>query len=815
MSEDARQRSSSIVRHSAGLLAASLLLASCSGATTPEKLRAEARDNWPLIEHYCYECHDSIEQTAGLALDKLGPDSIAEHADVWEKVVRKLRGRMMPPPGGARPDNADVDRVVAWLEASLDQGAPATRAGRPALHRLNRTEYANSIRDLLALEVDPSTVLPVDDAAAGFDNIASALQVSPSFMEQYVNSARTLSAKAVGDPAPRPVGVPYHFKSTPEQEFHVPGLPLGTRGGVLIEHLFPADGDYELNIGDLVTGLWVFNQEHVNTLIALIDGKEFYRLDIGGGEDLKELDQIGAPAVDKINARLKKLSFTTTAGVHKIGVTFLERSLAESDRQLQVQAPGGGQDAVLMINSVEIFGPLRATGLSQTASREKIFSCYPEQPSDARPCAARIVAKLAERAFRGFSTPADAERIMQLYDQGAKNGGFEEGVKYALSGVLVHPKFLYRFEPLPDSGPPGGTFALTSTEIASRLSFFLWSTIPDAELLEVAATDGLKDPAVLEREVRRMLADPRATTLASNFAFQWLGLGKLAALPPDPAIFADVDPDIRDYMVEEIDRFVDSVFREDRSVLDLLTADHTFLNEALALHYGMNDIRGERFRRVKLTDARRFGLLGKGAVLLASSYPNRTAPVLRGAWVLDRLLGTPPPDPPPNVEALVENVAGKPALGVRERLEAHRTNPSCNGCHGVMDPLGFALENFDAVGRWRDMDRESHTPIDASGVLTDGTAVTGPIELRRAILSRPEQFVQTLVERLMTYGLGRSLDYQDMPTVRRIVRQAAAENYRFSSIVLRIIATEQFQSKAVPSPNPELLSQRSADRPSE
>jgi hypothetical protein len=803
-------------RATLALVAAAALL-SCGRAPSPEQLQADLERRWPTIEKYCYECHDSVEQTAGLALDKLDAHSVVANAEVFEKVVRKLRGRLMPPPGGEHPKNEEIDALVAALEATLDQQASVDpRPGHLALHRLNRTEYANAIRDLLALDVDAATLLPADDPEDGFDNIAASLQVSPSFIEQYLSAARNLASQAVGTPAARPIGTPYTFAGGVAQEFHVEGLPLGTRGGGLIEHYFPSDGEYLLNIGDLVTGLWVIDQEHVNTLIATLDGRKFFELDIGGGDDLKALDQEMSPAVDRINAQLKNIKFSTTAGVHKVGVTFRHRSFAESDRQLRSLVPGGGQDAVLMVHLVEIFGPVTATGLSETASRKKIFSCYPETPAgkdaaaDSRECAERIVARLADEAFRGTADETDTAKFMRLYDRGAASGGFEEGIKYALAGVLAYPKFLYRVESAPEDLKPGSPYALASVELASRLSFFLWSTIPDAELREVAKADGLRDPKVLEAQVRRMLADPRATTLASNFAYQWLGLGKLDNLAPDPEIFGDVDHDIREYFTTEARLFVDSIFREDRNVLDLLTAKHTYLNEPLARHYGINDIRGKRFRRVDLDDEARFGLLGKGGVLLVSSYPNRTSPVLRGQWVMKTLLGTPPTDPPPDVEALVENVAGAAALGVRERLEAHRANPSCNGCHGVMDPLGFALENFDAVGRWRTRDREAGTPIDASGVLADGTPIRGPLELRRALLARPDQFVQALTERLMTFGLGRKLEYSDMPTVRRIVHDAAAQGYAFSSIVLGIVRSPQFQMKASPQASSDTLSARAA-----
>ena len=436
-----------------------------------------------------------------------------------------------------------------------------------------------------------------------------------------------------------------------------------------------------------------------------------------------------------------------------------------------------------------------------TPSRERIFICYPNDASEYEACATQIVANMADKAFRGVSSDEDMARFMRLYELGVEDGGFDAGIKFALSGILAHPKFLYRFEPTPEDLAPGSAYALRGVELASRLSFFLWSSVPDAELLEIAAADGLKDRDVLEKQVTRMLADSRSATLGSNFAYQWLSLAKLDNLAPDPFVFGDVDGNIRADFVEEAWRFVDSIFREDRSVLDLLTADHSYLNERLARHYGINDVRGKRFRRVELDRRGALGLLGKGGVLLASSYPNRTSPVLRGAWVLEKIIGTHPPQPPPGVEGLVENVDGELATTVRERLEAHRTNPSCSGCHSVLDPLGYALENFDAVGRWREKDREAGTVIDSSGVLADGTPVDGPVALRQALTERPEQFVQTLTERLMTYALGRSLDYRDMPTVRAIVRQAAAENYRFSAIVWGIVTSDQFLMQGVPLPD--------------
>ena len=776
------------------------LLAGCGGGDSPEQLRAQSDQHWPLLTKYCADCHNDVDLTANLSFESMSPDAIADNAEIWERAVRQLRSRMMPPPGGTRPTNGEVDGFVAWLEASLDQAA-TPYPGHVELHRLNRTEYANAIKELLGLDVDPG-ILPVEDQQDGFDNIAKALQVSPSFVEQYLEAARTLSATAVGNPFPRPVGVSLAAGNGREQQFHVEGLPLGTRGGAVFEHYFPSDGDYLLHIGNLIGGTHRPGQEHVNTVVALLDGKKFFELEIGGGEDSVKLDQLRAPAVEEVNKRLRGIPFTTTAGVHRLGVTFLHRSFAESDRVLPSLIPGDGQEAVMTLSGVEIFGPVTPKGLSMTPSRERIFVCYPNDASeyervrhaDRRQHGRQGISRRIERRRHGAVHAAvrARRRGRRLRRRDQVRAIRDSGSSEILVPLRARPGGF---------GAGLGLRAPNGVELAARLSFFLWSSVPDAELLELAAADALKDRDALEKQVTRMLADSRSATLGSNFAYQWLSLAKLDNLAPDPFVFGDVDGNIRADFVEEAWRFVDSIFREDRSVLDLLTADHSYLNERLARHYGINDVRGKRFRRVELTDEARWGLLGKGGVLLASSYPNRTSPVLRGAWVLEKIIGTHPPQPPPGVEGLVENVDGELATTVRERLEAHRTNPSCSGCHSVLDPLGYALENFDAVGRWREKDREAGTAIDSSGVLADGTPVDGPVALRQALTERPEQFVQTFTERLMTYALGRSLDYRDMPTVRAIVRQAAAENYRFSAIVWGIVTSDQFLMQGVPLPD--------------
>jgi mono/diheme cytochrome c family protein len=764
----------------------------------PAALNVLAAAQWAVLSEYCEGCHNVDDFSGGLAFDLMDHDSIAKDAEVWEKVVRKLRGRMMPPPGQERPAIARIDELVAWLEGNLDQPRAAPDPGDKLLQRLNRTEYANAVRDLLHLAIDPTALLPVDGAEEGFDNIATALQVSPTFIDQYLGAARVVSEQAVGSAVARPQGTPYNF-SAAGQSFHIDGLPLGSRGGAVVEHNFPSDGSYLLNIGSIASGLSVGNMEHKTTLVATLDGKKFFETEIGGLEEAGTLDQVRAPAIDALNGRLRGIPLTTNAGPHKVAVFFLQRSFAESDAPLQQQTPRKGQDATIRLGSFEIYGPVEATGLSATPSRDKIFSCHPDRDVEELTCARQIVARLADEAFRGFLADEDTDLLMKMYDAGAAEGGFEKGVSFALAGILAHPKFLYRIEPAQDSLPPGSSYELSSLELASRLSFFLWSSIPDETLLEIAADDRLKDPVVLEQQVIRMLKDPRAGNLADNFGYQWLGLAELDNITPDGQLFRDVDRNIRADMTQETLLFMRSIFAEDRSVLDLLTANHTYLNENLALHYGINDVRGSEFRRVELQDERRWGLLGKGAILMASSYPNRTSPVLRGKWLLTRIMGTPPAAPPPNVEGFVEVEIGQEYSTVRERLEKHRANPSCNGCHGVIDPLGFALENFDAVGRWQDIDKMARTPIDASGVMADGTPVSGPVDLRAAIMARPEQFAQTFTEKLMTFGLGRSLRYQDMPTVRRIVREAAPDDYRFSTLVSRIVASEQFRMKTTPS----------------
>ncbi len=761
---------------------------------------AAAQQQWSLVENYCFKCHNTDDWAGTIAFDTMSLDDVPANADIWEKAVRKLRGRLMPPPGKPQPENAAVGSLISFLETSLDAaGGGHDRVGREGLHRLNRREYANAVADLLDVQIDPAAFLPRDEAHDGFENIATALQVSPSFMDQYLTAAHKVAAQALGNSAARPVATTYTVQGSGTQQYHRDGLPFGTRGGTVVEHYFPADGEYQLTIADMASALWVHDMEFENTLIAMLDGQEFFRTTIGGEQDLKAIDQKQDPAVDAINKRLKGIRFKAAAGGHKVAVTFLARTFAESDSRLFDVAPGGGQDKIKRLTSFEIRGPFDAKGVAETPSRKRIFSCYPANAAAEQACAEQIVTTLAQKAFRGELDTGARQQLMALYAAGRKSGNFESGIRFALAGVLASPSFLYRVNlgaPAADGESPR---QLTDLELASRLSFFLWSSIPDEELLTVARNGQLHERAVLQGQVRRMLSSPRSGALVSNFAFQWLNVARLDEITPDPRIFpyASGMSDLRDAFREELRLFIDDVFRSNASVLDLLTSDRTFVNERLALHYGIQSVKGDQFRPVMLTESARRGLLGKGAVLMLTSYPNRTAPVLRGAWILERITGTPPGTPPPNVGNLKEEPAGQRPRTIREQMNEHSRRSNCFACHGIMDPLGFALENFDAVGQYRKLDRGTRAAIDSSGKLPDGTQLQGPDDLRRALLARSDQFVQTLTEKLMTYGLGRPLEYTDMPAVRAIARRVAQDDdYRFFSLIQEIVASDAFQKTA-------------------
>jgi len=764
------------------------------------------------IKQYCAGCHNDRAKVGGVSFEGLTAESagqsIAQHGELFEKAVRKLRGRVMPPPGARQPESASVDSLVSWLERSLDRAeGQAHVRDQVVLHRLNRKEYGNAVRDLLAVDIDASDLLPADDVAEGFDNIATALQVSPSFIEQYVIAARAVAVKAVGKPDARPGG--WTFRAGPGTQLtHVPGLPLGTRGGILAKVDLPSDGEYRVDVADMATHIWGNGMEFENPLVVTLDNKIVYQTVIGGEEDMKAYDQVQNGALDRVNVRLKNIRFQATAGPHRIGVAFKRRTFAESDDQLQMFAPGGGQDRLYRVSSFQLQGPFDARGLGSTPSRDRIFTCHPA--ADAKPdaqaaCARTIISALAERAYRRPVSNEDISELMQYYQDGAKEEGFEGGIRSTLTGLLASPFFLYRDERIPSAVRPGDSYVVDPFELASKLSFFLWNTIPDGELLRVAADGTLGDPAVLDRQVRRMLADPRSVTLAGNFLHQWLDMKRLDEIVPDASVFpyASGRSDPREDFRTELTLFADSIFREDRSVVDLLRATHTYANERVALHYGITDVKGDRFQRVELKQSARWGLLGKGAVLMAAAYPNRTSPVLRGAFILKHIQGVPPANPPPNVPTLDEKDIGTTkALTVRQMMAKHRSNPTCASCHAVMDPLGLALENFDATGMWRDRDRYAGVAIDASGELPDGTPINGPDDLRQALLRRPEQFVQTFVEGLLTYATGRKLEYYDMPTVRRIVRGAAADDYRFPALVQAVVRSDQFRMRRVPEPAP-------------
>jgi len=784
------------------------------------KPQPQPAELWAQLGKYCVDCHNRDDLTAGIAFDKMKPADIAHDPEVFEAAIRKLRGNQMPPPGSARPSPEVRDSLVHWFETTLDAAADhAPKPGRVALHRLNRTEYANAVNDLFGLKVDVAALLPKDDESDGFDNIANVLKASPSFLEQYISAASVVSEMAVGNPHAKMDSRVFYAKPGANQNYYHSGMPLGTRGGMLVEHFFPADGAYEISLGGLARARYVEGLEYRHKLIVAIDGKEVYANEIGGPEDLEDVDVHQAAAVAKINGRFQRIKVQVPAGPHTVAATFVARTMSESDAVLEPLVPGGGEvgiiegeESPLKIERLQIDGPISPTGVADTPSRKKIFVCRPSSEAEEQQCAHEILAKVARTAFRRLVTDEDLKTPLEFFATGKLAGGFDNGIRNALMIILASPEFLYHVSVPPEDRAPGTIYAVDDYELASRLSFFIWSRLPDEELLKLAEQGKLHDDVVLAGQVERMLADPRAESLATNFGAQWLQTRKVVEFVPDPVLFPEGNPDLNEALAKELQLFVKSVLLEDRSVLELLSSNQTFVNERLALHYGISGVRGDQFRRVTLTDQNRFGLLGKGAILMATSYPNRTAPVLRGQWILDALLGTPPASPPANVPAFPENQEGSAPRTVRERLEQHRVNPTCKGCHGVMDPLGFALENFDAIGAWRTKDRETATEIDSTGELADGTVVHGPVELRKALLAKPNQFVETLTEKLMTFGLGRSIDYNDMPAVRKVVREAARDNYRFSALLTAIAESEPFRYSTSPSADGDLETHAAATR---
>ena len=797
-------------------LVLSLALSGGLAALPPTLLANETLDDtalhkmeqqWGMLEDYCMDCHNVEDWAGSLALDTFSPDTVAANTDIFETVVRKMRGRLMPPPGNNNPDESSIDAFTNQMEDYLDAVAVAAgpTPGHIAIHRLNRKEYANAVRDILNVEVEAETLLPPDSVSDGFDNVANVLQVSPAFMEQYMSAARAVSILAVGQAEPQAELANFQAPSLANQYRHVAGLPMGTRGGFSQSHYFPAAGEYVFDIeiasqeGSLQRSYptWWLEDEH--TFILTIDGEEVYRTSLGGPEDAEAVDRLQTPAITAIQDRFANIRIPVEAGHHTIGATFVARTFAESDRIISHLSPGEGMDNIPVVVSFKALGPFDPTGVPDIPSRDKIFSCYPTNNDEERNCAVDIMTQLARQAFRRPVNEGDLATLMAFYDQGQIRGGFETGVQQSIMALLASPKFLYRREPLPTDALPGEAYPVSDLELASRLSFFLWSSSPDDQLLTLAEEEQLSTPEILNQQVQRMLDDPRARSLTDNFAYQWLNVGGVDANSPDPRLFPEFDEDLNEAFKQELTLFVDSILRSERPVLDLLDAQHTYLNERLARHYGIDAVRGSQFRRVELDDPRRWGLLGKAGLLMLTSYPNRTSPVLRGAYILETLIGAPPSAPPPGVETDLENMPGTKATTVRSRLEEHREQPACNQCHGVIDPLGLALENFNAIGQWRDIDRYAQAPIDAQGQLASGQPVSGPRDLGIALLERPDQFVQTLTEKLMTYALGRNVEYFDMPTVRRIVEQSADNDYRFESIVLGIVASDAFRMKSLPS----------------
>jgi mono/diheme cytochrome c family protein len=780
-----------------------------TSARPPQPAAARA-----LIDRYCVGCHNDRLKTANLVLEHADLDHIAAGAETWEKVLRKVKTGAMPPMNAARPDRAAADAFTGWLQDSLDRAAEEhPNPGRPAIHRLNRAEYANAIRDLLGLDIDSRALLPTDDAGYGFDNIADVLSVSPGLFERYMSAARKISRLAVGDPATRPAietyAAPKYFVQSDRVDER---LPFGSRGGIAIRHYFPLDGEYRLKVRlqrtwrDEIRGIAEPHQVQVYVDRALV--KSF---SVGGdGPRATWLpgQAVPNPTEYELNADAGlELRFAAKAGERIVGITFVKQA-AEEEGFLRPNLPvtsfefAGNRDGDPAIDTVQIAGPYEAAGAGDTPSRRRIFVCRPAQVRRSAPdtrasedeCATRIVRALARRAFRRPVSDADLQPLLEIYRSGREREDFDGGIELALRRMLVSPEFLFRIERDPANVAAGAPYALGDRELASRLSFFLWSSIPDDELLSAAERGKLKDPAVLAQQVKRMLADPRSSALVTNFAGQWLYLRNMRTHAPDPAAFPDFDDNLREAFQQETELFIEANLREDRSLIDLLTANFTFLNERLARHYGVPGIYGSHFRRVTFADNSRGGLLGQGSVLTVTSYPTRTSPVLRGKWLLENILGTPPPPPPPNVPALKDTgESGKPA-SVRERMELHRKNPVCASCHARMDPLGFALENFDGIGRWRTAD-EGDTPIDASGVMPDGTKFQGVAGLRAALVAHREEFAYTVAEKLLTYALGRGLEYYDQPAVRKIVKAAAADDDRWSSVILGVVKSAPFQMR--------------------
>jgi hypothetical protein len=760
-----------------------------------------------LVDRYCVECHNQAELAGGVSFERLDADDVLGDAAIWEKMLRKLRAGAMPPSDSSpRPEPEQVAWLVESVETALDRAfAAEPRLVSPVIHRLNRREYANAIRDLLAVEIDATRHLPPDNVVEGFDNIAEALTVSPALLAGYLSASAEVASLAVGDPARRPEAVTYRTKADQSQHRHVEGAPLGTIGGIAVEHFFPVDGVYRFEprlyrqILASVRGL-----EFPNTLIVTIDKERVHAADFGGRDDQKRSNEENAYAVaDEIDARLK-FERHVTAGPHTVAVTFLRKPLAQSAdvwKEYERQLIDSNEDKGLPhLDQVDITGPLTITGVGDTPSRRKIFTCRPKDESDERVCAAEILSHLARRAYRRPASENEVAELLEFFDQGRAAGSFDRGIERAIRRMISGAEFVFRAERSPPGIAASASFRITDLELASRLSFFLWSSIPDDELLDVATRAELNIPATLRAQVTRMLADEKADALIESFAGQWLALRNLEGIVPDPAVFPDFDDNLRQALVRETELLVGTIVREDLSLLRLLDADFTFVNERLARHYGLSGIYGERFERVTVTDPARRGILGHGSFLTMTSVATRTSPVTRGKWILDNLLGLPPGDPPSDVPSIEESASTRHET-LRDQMTRHRADPVCAACHEIMDPFGFALENFDAVGRWRDFD--NGVAIDARDEFFDGSSVEGVTGLREFLISKRELFLRTATEKLMTYALGRSLTPSDQPTIREIMRTSASDDYSFSAIVQALVASAPFQMRAAPS-EPEL-----------
>jgi mono/diheme cytochrome c family protein len=755
---------------------------------------ASSRQLDELVNSYCLDCHNASDWAGSLAFDTLDTAHVGQDPEVWEKTILKLRGRLMPPAGRKQPGQAEVDALVRYLESSVDDAVGSGHVGHVPIQRLNRTEFATTVRNLIGVEIDPKQALPTEIEVEGFSNIAGAQAVSPSFMEQYLSAARRAARLAVGEPVPKFAKV-----TIPATQADASAFPLGTRGGtnrggIRFFHVFPADGEYRFNVPEedfIDMGLYPRGAQTAATLVILVDGVEKVRKEIGGPEYLELADRDG-PEGRKAILSMVSSATQVNAGRREVVMTYIERPRSLSNDLTAGSGFFGGarvSDVPIIQTAVEIEGPFSPHGLSMSDSRSRIFVCQPETQAAERPCAERIARHMATQAFRRPATDTDVATLMKFYDLGRKEaGGFDSGVTELVTAVLSSPDFLYRaISPSPVADQPR---LLTDLELASRLSFFLWSTGPDQQLIDLATAGRLSDPAVMNAQVERMLKDPRANSLVENFALAWLNVDELEKVDPTDGGFNDA---MRTNFETEIRLFLASVLLENRSVVDLLDADWTFLNDALARQYDVAGVRGPQFRRVQLADENRHGLLGKGAVLLRTSYADRTSPVLRGAWVLDRIMGTPPAPPPPNVATDLAVKDGHKHTTVRARLEEHRQNPNCMGCHGLIDPPGLALENFDNTGRWRTVDTAADAPIDARTELSSGIVLDGPVELRRYLTSHGDQFPTTVTKRLMMYALNREIEYYDMPEVRRIVREAAASDYRINALIGGIVNSNAFR----------------------